>query len=98
MTTAAYKHTISLRASYELIGSVTVKKKCSITDHLLAVREERWDMKKCRDDVNDAKLRRIVNDQGYFDKRLFLRAKHPGSCLSIRGNTATGTVLTTTEF
>ena len=39
-----------------------------------------------------------MNDQGAFEKRLFLCVKHTGIWLSICRTTVTGTVLATTEF
>ena len=51
---------------------------------------------KNQDVVNGAKLQEIVRNQGAFEKRLFLRAKHTGSWLSIWGTTGTGTVLAAT--
>ena len=78
VTSAAEKYTSSLRSSYKLIGAVTGNREFSATDHLWLVKEENWDRKKYQDDVNDAKIRGIVNDQGNSEKRLFLCAKHTG--------------------
>ena len=75
---AAEKYTSSLRASYSLIGEVTREIKFSTADPIWAVKEERWDGKKYWDDLNDTKLRGVVNDQGDFEKVLFLHANHTG--------------------
>ena len=48
--------------------------------------------------MNDKKLHGIVSDQGAFEKRHLLRAKHMGAWLIIQGLTVTGTVLAATEF
>ena len=53
---------------------------------------------KNQDFTNDTKLRVIVNDQGFFEKRLSLHAKHTAYWMSVRGTALTGTVLATTEF
>ena len=57
-----------------------------------------WDGKKYWDGANDGKLRGTFNDQGNFEKRLFLRANHTGSCMSVQDTIVTSTVLTTTKF
>ena len=51
-----------------------------------------------RDVTNDSKLRGIVRNQGASKKRLLLRAKHMGACMSVRGTKVTGTLLYTTKF
>ena len=58
----------------------------------------RWDGKKDQDVSNEVKLSVIFRNQGAFKKRLFLRAKHMGASLSVRGTMVTGTVLAATEF
>ena len=70
----------------------------STSDNLWAVKEERQDGNKDRDDANDTKSRRIINAQGNLDKRLFMRANHMGSWMSVQGTTVTGTLLTATQF
>ena len=37
------KYTSLLRASFDIIGAVTVKRGFSTTDHILVVKEEKWD-------------------------------------------------------
>ena len=49
-----------LRASSNLIGSVTVASGFSTSDCLLGIREEKYDRKKIRDDANYAKLKELV--------------------------------------
>ena len=70
VASAAEKYTSSLRASYRLINIVTSEREISNADHLLAVKEDRWEGKKDRDDANEVKLRGIFNDKGDFDKSL----------------------------
>ena len=70
----------------------------STADRIQAVKRGRRDGKKERDAVNDTKLYGIVSDQGTFEKRLFLHAKHTGAWMSIRVATVTGTVISATEF
>ena len=55
-------------------------------------------MKKNQDIENYVKLKVIVSNQGAFEKRLFLCAKHMGSWLSIRGTTVTSIVLAAKKF
>ena len=50
----------------------------STSDHLRAVKEERWDGKTYWDGANGAKLRVIVNCQGDFENFIFIHAKHTG--------------------
>ena len=77
---------------------MTGKGKLSTTNKLLGLREERCDRQKRRDDVNDAKLRRIVENIEAPDLRLILRSKKKGFYLDVRGNMVTGTVLAGTKF
>ena len=96
VTSAADKYTSSICASYNMIGTVTDEMYFSTADQLLEVKEERRYGKRDWDDANDTKLRGIVNDQGNFEKRLFLCAKHTGSWTIIQGTMVTGTVLAAT--
>ena len=57
VTSRKEKYNSLLRASYNLIGAVTVKREFSTDDHIWAVNKERRNRKKYRDDANDAKLR-----------------------------------------
>ena len=98
VTLAADTYTGSLCTRYDLIGTVMGKREFSTTNNLWAVKEERREVKKDQDDVNDAKLRVIVNGQGDFEKHLLLRSKHTGSWLNIRGTTVIGIVLAAKEF
>ena len=52
-------------------------------DHLLALKEERHNRKKIGDDANDAKLKVLVEELEETDRRLILRAKNTGSCMTI---------------
>ena len=54
--------------------------------------------KKYRDIANDTKLQEIVSNQGAFEKRPFLRAKHTDAWMSMGGTMVTGTVLTITKI
>ena len=98
VTSAADKYKGLLREIYEMIGAVMGKRVFLTADHLWAVKEERRDRKKYRDDANDAKLSGIVNPQGNLEKRLFLRTKNLGSWMSVRGTAVTGVVLAAMEF
>ena len=69
----------------------------STANKIRAVKGESRDGKKDQDAANEAKLQGIVSDQGAFGKHLFLRAKHTGSWMIIRGNTVTVTLLAATE-
>ena len=50
-------------------------------DHLLALMEERRHGQRSRDDVNDAKLKELVEDLDGTNRRLILRAKNTGAWL-----------------
>ena len=67
-------------------------------DHIWAVKGGRRDRKKDGYAVNDAKLQGIVNNQGDYEKRLFLRAKHMSAWLSVGVTTVTGNVLAAMQF
>ena len=73
----------SVHATCEIIDAVTGEKFFSTSDHSLTVKEERQDRKKYWDVTNDVKLQGIISDLGAFKKRLFLYAKHMGSCLPL---------------
>ena len=81
-----------------LIGAVKGEWDFSIADHIHAVKGERRDGKKYWDAANDEKLHGTVSDQGAFEKRMFLHAKHMGAWMSIRDAMVTDTVLTAKEF
>ena len=51
-----------------------------------------------QDDANGVKLRRIINDEGNFDKRVFLGSKYTAYWLSVQGTTVIGTVITATDY
>ena len=64
----------------------------SVTDHFLAIREERRD-EKIQDDSNDAKLKELINYLKAPDRRLILRAKNTGSWMNVLDTTLTGNFL-----
>ena len=66
--------------------------------HLLVLREERHDVQKTRDDINDAKLKGLVRDLDGTNRRIIICVKITGSWLNIQDTTVTGTVLAATEF
>ena len=67
-------------------------------DHLLELREEMRNRNKIRYDTNDSKLKGIVDDLEAPDRRIILRAKKNGSCLSVQSITITSTLLAPTVF
>ena len=81
-----------------MIGAFTGVRQFSTAGRLQAVNEERWDGKKDQDDANASKLKQIVNDQGDFEKLLFLCVMYTGSWMSIQGTMVTGTLITAPEF
>ena len=97
--TSGNEHFLSSQhASTELIRVVKVESEFSTTNLLHAVKEERSDVRKTRDDTNKAKLEVIVKNINAFDRRLFLYAKQTGSCMDIWGTTVTSTVLSAMVF
>ena len=93
MTSIENKYNSLISEIYELIGAVTGKWEFSTTYHIWAVKGERQEGGKYLDIANDVKLQEIVSDQGDFNKRLFLRAKHTGAWLSIQVTMVSITVL-----
>ena len=87
-----------LGASGKLVGAVNGEQDFSTFDHIWAVKGWIQDSKKDQDAANDAKLQGIVSNQGAFDKRLLLFAKHTGAGMIIRGNRVTSTVLAATVY
>ena len=76
-----------------LIKSMTRVGELSNYYQLLALREERRDRQKIQDDVNDAKLKELVEDLDVNDRRLILCAKNIGAWLNVWGTMVTSTVL-----
>ena len=70
----------------------------SDADHLRALSEERRNGKKDQDAAYEFKLKGLLSDLKVNDKRLLLRDRSMGSCLSVCGTTVSGTVLSTMEF
>ena len=88
----------STQGSTELVRYVMGGGGFSNADHLRILSEEQLDGKKARDITYESILKGLViNIQG-TDKRLLLHAKIIGACLSVRGTTVFGTVLSATEF
>ena len=77
---------------------MTGEGKFSNADHLLVLREERYDGQKIRDYTNDAKLKDLVSDLDSADQLVILRAKNTGAWLNVQGTMVTGTELAATEF
>ena len=92
------KYLSSQHTSTHLIQSVMGEGEFSNADHLLALREERCDGQKNQDDVNGAKLKKLVADLDYTDRRPILRSKNTVAWLNVHVTTVTGTVLDSTEF
>ena len=70
----------------------------SNADHLWTLSEERRDGKEARDVAYESRLKGLVINLQGTDKRLLLRAKSTGECLSVRGTAVSGTILSDTEF
>ena len=85
-------------ASIELIRDVKRERKFSTSDHLQAVKEERSDVIKTKDDFNKAELEVIFDTLNAFYCRIFLRAKQTGSWMTVRSTTVTSTVISAMEF
>ena len=67
-------------------------------NHLLVIWEERRDIQKIRDDVNDAKLKTLVAELDSYNQNLIICTKNIGAWLNVLVNTVTSTVLVDTEF
>ena len=72
--------------------------KFSTDNQLMALREERIDRHKIRGDANNVHIRGLVDILEASECRLIICAKNKGSCLTVRGNKVTATVLVATEF
>ena len=70
----------------------------SIADHLQAVKEERSNERKTRDDINEAKIEVIIHTFDKFDHCLLICSKQTRSWLTVQGTTVTGTVLLAMKF
>ena len=92
------KYLNSLCTSCKIIGSIKGERAFSTPDHLLTLREESSDGLKIRDDVNEAKLKVLVKYLKALDLHPILRTKNSGYWMTIRGNTATSTILVATGF
>ena len=86
----------STRGSAELVRAVTGEGAFSNADHLWNLSEERRDRKKDRDVVYEYRLKGSVRNIKVTDKLLLILAKSTGVCLSVRGTTVSGTVLSAT--
>ena len=70
----------------------------SNADHLRTLSEERRDEKEAWDFAYESRLKGLIRYLKGTDKRLLLRAKITGACLSVRGTAVSGTVLSATGF
>ena len=62
-----------------MIRAVKGESEFSTTNHLKAVKEERSNVRKTWNDVNESKLEGIIYSLELFDHSLFIRAKQMGS-------------------
>ena len=98
MTSAQEKYLSYTLGSTELVQAVTGGGSFSNANRLRNLSEERRDRKKDRDVAHKSILKGLVLTIKGTDKRLLLRAKIIGACLSVCGTTVSGTVLSATEF
>ena len=61
------------------IRDVAGERKFSTDDHIQAVKEKTFEGKKLQDDINDAKIERIVKDLNTLYHLIFLHTKLTGS-------------------
>ena len=80
----------------ELVWAMAKGGGFSNADHIRTLNKEQRDGMKDQDDVYESKLKGLVSDIKSTDKRLILRAKSTGACLSVCGTTVSGTVLSAT--
>ena len=92
------KYLRSHQGSAELIRAVTGGGEFSNANYLRTLGEERSDGKKYWEVANKTKLKGLVQDLKGTDRRLILQGKRTGACLSVRGTTVSGTLLSATEF
>ena len=93
MISANDKYNSQLHASCKMIGAVMGKQMFSTSDHIRPSKGERGYRNKDQDIENGMKIQEIISDQGAFEKRLFLRGKHTGSCLRVRGTMVISAVI-----
>ena len=98
VASAKEKYLSSQRGSAELIRSVTWGGSFSNANHLRTPGEERRDGKKDREAANKTKLKGLFRDLKGTNRCLILRTKSTGACMSIRGTTVAGTLLSATKF
>ena len=77
---------------------MTVEGEFSNADHLRTLSEEQRDGKKSWDVAYKSRLKGLVSDLKGTDKRLILRTKSTGTCMSICATTVSGTVLSATDI
>ena len=82
----------------ELIRSVTGGGEFSNAYHLLALREERHERKNIQDDVNNSKLKELVEDLNGTDRCIIIITKNTGAWLNVGDTTVAGTVLVAPDF
>ena len=90
------KYPSSQRASTGLIQALMGEIEFSIANHPQALMEERRDGQKIRNDANDAKLGKLVDNLDAPERQLILHAKHMGYWMTMLYNTVTNTVLAAT--
>ena len=82
----------------ELVWAMAEGGGFSNADHIRTLNKEQRDGMKDQDDVYESKLKGLVRNLKGIYKRLLLRAKIKGACLSVQGTTVSGTILSATEF
>ena len=98
VTSAQKKCLSSQRGSAELIQDVTGEGAFSNSNLLQTLVEEIRNRKKDWEAMYETKLKGLVCDLKGTNRRLILRAKITGDCMSVRVTTVSGTVLSATEF
>ena len=83
VTSTNEKESSSNRSSTELIQSMAAEGSFSNSNNLLALREERCNIRKKWDDVNDTKLKELFPDLDTSDHHLILRAKNTCTWLNV---------------
>ena len=98
MTSSQEKYLSSTQGRAELIQAVTGGGGFSYSDHFQTLSEERRDRKEYRDVAYKYVLKDLVSNLKGTYKHILLHAKITGACMSVRGTTVSGTVLSATEF
>ena len=69
----------------------------SNSEHLWTLSEKQRDGKKDWDVAHESRIKSLLSDVKVTDKPLFLRSKSTSAWMIVRGTTALGIVLSTTE-